>query len=63
MRQPLAGGPLTLATRFPTCSSLEDMAGESSFVCERVCTSDRLLRRLGKLAKVRQLSNNSCCAC
>ncbi|GBF93207.1 hypothetical protein Rsub_05939 [Raphidocelis subcapitata] len=33
-------------------SSGEDVGGDgSSFVCERVCTSDRLLRRLGKLAK------------
>ena len=38
-------------------SSVEDMAGETSFVCERVCTSDRLLRRLGKLAKVRTSSH------
>ncbi|KAI8462897.1 MAG: hypothetical protein J3K34DRAFT_527425 [Monoraphidium minutum] len=36
----------------PTLSA-EEMVGESSFVCERVCTSDRLLRRLGKLAKAR----------
>jgi hypothetical protein len=33
-------------------------AGEGGFVCERVCTSDRLLRRLGKLAK--DPTHNSC---
>lgn len=30
----------------------EEDGNEPSFVCERVCTSDRLLRRLGSLAKV-----------
>ena len=28
---------------------------DPSFVCERVCTSDRLLKRLGGMAKVRAL--------
>ena len=28
---------------------------DPSFVCERVCTSDRLLKRLGGVAKVRAL--------
>lgn len=38
----------------------EDVAGGdgSGFVCERVCTSDRLLRRLGGLA--REPTRNSC---
>jgi len=29
----------------------DDDGADPSFVCERVCTSDRLLRRLGGLAK------------
>ena len=38
-----------------TCGNLcrEDQDGsELSFFCERVCTSDRLLRRMGGLSKV-----------
>ena len=27
---------------------------ETAFACERVCTSDRLIKRLGYLAKVRE---------
>ena len=34
-------------------SAFEEQEGDTSFVCERVCTSDRLLKRLGYLAKVR----------
>jgi hypothetical protein len=29
-----------------------DDGADPSFVCERVCTSDRLMRRMGGLAKV-----------
>lgn len=32
----------------------DDDGAEPSFVCERVCTSDRMLRRLGSLAKARR---------
>jgi hypothetical protein len=32
---------------------LEDAGADPSFVCERVCTSQRLMRRMGSLAKVR----------
>lgn len=34
---------------------LDSTGSDPSFVCERVCTSDRLMRRLGGLAKVRTL--------
>lgn len=32
-----------------------DDGTEPTFVCERVCTSDRLMRRMGGLAKVRNV--------
>lgn len=35
------------------CSILDDEGGDPSFVCERVCTSGRLLKRMGSLSKVR----------
>jgi hypothetical protein len=39
---------------------LGDEGGDPSFVCERVCTSNRLMRRMGSLAKVRSSSLRNC---
>ncbi|CAG9464131.1 unnamed protein product [Pedinophyceae sp. YPF-701] len=35
----------------PTLVSSKEDGGEANFVCERVCTSNRLLKKLGGLAK------------
>eukprot|EP00879_Flechtneria_rotunda_P011911 GHRR01012441.1.p1 GENE.GHRR01012441.1~~GHRR01012441.1.p1 ORF type:complete len:118 (+),score=11.34 GHRR01012441.1:290-643(+) len=35
----------------PAASESESREEDSPFVCERVCTTDRLLRKLGSLAK------------
>lgn len=40
-----------------TCRA--DEGTEPSFVCERVCTSDRLMRRMGGLSKVRGKPSSS----
>ena len=36
---------------------------EASFACERVCASDRLLKRMGGLAKVKNSLNYYCFLC
>ena len=36
-----------------------DEGSEPSFVCERVCTSERLMRRMGGLAKVSEERHGS----
>lgn len=39
-------------SRRPALCRLDDASADPTFVCERVCTSPRLLRRMGSLAKV-----------
>ena len=42
-----ADGAARLTPISPSTRRTEDGPGDPSFVCERVCTSDRLLRRMG----------------
>ncbi len=45
---------LCMQPLYPSTTTRLDEGTDSSFVCERVCTSDRLLRRMGDLSKVRR---------